>query len=262
MLVAGVAIAVFYRDYEPTILNPGPRSTATPAVLGIPFERVAIPSGGRRLDSFIVPALPSCAAPASVLLYHGVGETIADWIGAQKFLRAHCIASMVFDYSGHGMSSPHGSFRHLDEDAAAAYAAFVAKAPQGRHCVMSFSMGAGPLLDVAPRFTPAPDCVIVASAFTSLRAFAVVHGTPAWVMAMVPDDWDNEKAIAHLRAPLLIVHSRADRTNPFWMGERLYAAAPQPKHFAPLTGFRHNAPYMTPNEAWWTPAMRFIRGDR
>jgi len=90
-------------SFEKTALNPGLHSSATPVDIGLPFTRVSIHSGQRRLDGFLVRAPETCPAPsAAVLLFHGRNETAPDWIKAQKYLHDRCVSSLIFDYSGHG----------------------------------------------------------------------------------------------------------------------------------------------------------------
>src|ERR1051326_6172099 len=157
-------------SFERKTLNPGVRSNATPADVGLKFERIRIESGARTLDGFTVTADPLCRTTAAMLIFHGRGETIADWIGVQKRLHESCISSMVFDYSGHGRSSPPGTIANLNADAASAYAVFPKACPGWvRRCLLSHSMGGGPMLYAATRSKMSPDCVVIASPFTSLR---------------------------------------------------------------------------------------------
>jgi putative redox protein len=51
--------------------------------------------------------------------------------------------------------------------------------------------------------------------------------------------YDHSDAVADLGRPLAIVHSPDDRTVPIGEGERLFAAAQQPKAFLPLIGADH-----------------------
>jgi len=93
-------------SFEKNTLNPGELSQATPADFGLPFERISIPSNDRQLDAFLVRAEASCQPALALLIFHGRGETTADWIDVQKFLHRKCVSSLTFDYSGHGRSSP------------------------------------------------------------------------------------------------------------------------------------------------------------
>jgi pimeloyl-ACP methyl ester carboxylesterase len=200
-------------SFDKKALNPGVRSNATPADVGLRFERLSIPSGPRRLDGFLVRAEPSCAKTAAVLIFHGRGETAADWIKVQRRLHDSCISSLVFDYSGHGRSSPPGTIDNLNADAVAAYAAFVKAFPQPeRRCLLSHSLGGGPMLFAATSPNVSPDCVVAASPFSSLREIAEGGGLPRWLGFFMPDAWNNVEAAAHLKPPMLWLHSRTDHS--------------------------------------------------
>ena len=245
---------------ERAMISTGPNGLETPATVGLTYERLKIPSGPRLLDGYLVEASSSCQFRAAVLIFHGVGETISQWVNVQRVLYDRCISSVVFDYSGNGDSSPPGTVRNLREDAIAAYtrfhAHFVAKGPV---CTLGFSMGNAVLLDAYTEFHPPPACMIVGGAFSSARDGAVhAWGIPGWISHLLPDQWNNVAAISRSHPPLLVLHSDADQANPLWMGERLYQAAPPPKGFVVLHGLRHDAAYRGPIEQWWEPAIRFI----
>jgi fermentation-respiration switch protein FrsA (DUF1100 family) len=247
---------------EKEFLVTGPNGPETPASLGVPFERLKIASGDRQLDGFLVRASPTCQPQIAVLIFHGVGETISQWVKAQQFLHEHCVSSIVFDYSGHGDSTKPGTFRNLREDAVAAYRAFAVQfAGYGRRCVFGFSMGNGPMLESITNLRPQPSCVIVAAAFSSLRDAGARRGSPKFVLYLIPDIWDNVEAVSRNHAPLLVVHSDVDSVNPVSMGQRIFDAAPEPKEIVVLHGFQHNAPYVNPVEEWWKPALQFMKGE-
>ena len=245
---------------ERAMISTGPNGPETPATVGLAYERLKIPSGSRLLDAYLVEAVSSCRPRAALLIFHGVGETISQWVNVQRFLYDHCISSVVFDYSGNGDSSPPGTVRNLHQDATAAYAQFHTHfGATSRVCALGFSMGNAILLDAYTEFHPAPDCMIVGGAFSSAREGAVhAWGIPGWMAHGFPDQWNNVSAISRSHPPLLVVHSDADRANPLWMGERIYQAAPQPKQLVVLRGLRHNAVYSGPIEQWWAPVVTFI----
>ena len=241
------------------ILTTGPNGPETPASVGVPYERVAIPSGARSLDSYLVTAPANCADPPVLVIYHGVQETISLWVRAQQYLYAHCMTSLVFDYTGSGDSSRPASLRAVNEDGVAAYAFARSRFPENRVYVFGHSMGNGIMLDAIAHFSSRPTGVIVANAFASLRAFA---GRAGWVYGilarLIPDWWDNVKSVAAVHTPLLVVASDADRVNPAADGEKIFAAALEPKKFVLLHGFKHNAPYQTADAAWWGATLEFV----
>ena len=248
-------------SFEKNTLNPGELSQATPADFGLPFERVSIPSSDRKLDGFLVRAETSCQPALALLIFHGRGETVADWIGVQKFLHHKCVSSLVFDYSGHGRSSPPGTIDNMNEDSVAALDAFLKFFPaSGRRCLLSHSLGGGPLLYAATHGNGKPDCVIVASPFSSLRDIAIRGGGPEQVMLKLPDVWNNVEAARRLPIPLFWVHSRADKTIPLDLGQRVYDAKTGAKAADVIDGFDHNAIYKEMPDAIWSPIIEFAKG--
>jgi len=253
--------------FEGKFLTTGPNGPETPRTVGVPYERVAIPSSGRMLDAYLVKASPTCDPNVALLMFHGVQETISEWVKAQRFLYDHCVSSLVFDYSGHGDSSRPGSIANLNDDAVAAYSYFVSRfGSQTRLCVLGHSMGNAALLESLSSFQPAPSCVVVGSAFSSLRDMGAhgphsLRGFLRVLLYIMPDDWDNVKNVAHNHVPLLVVHSDTDSVNPIEMGKQVFEAAPPPKRMVVLHGFKHNALYQRPDEAWWTPVLNFVKGE-
>ena len=240
-------------------LSTGPNGAQTPASLGVPFERVSIPSGSRRLDGYLVRAPSDCKDPPAILLYHGFKETVSDWPAAQAILWRHCVSSLVFDSSGQGDSTRPASLGHLAEDVPAAWTfARASFAAPTRLYVMGHSMGDALMLAAEPGLEPQPAGVIVADTFSSLKDFWAAHGTNGLALALVPPVWDNAKAIRQVRAPVLVVQSDADRMTPLEQGERVYAAANQPKRLAVLHGYKHNGLRFRTTDAWWVPVLDFV----
>jgi fermentation-respiration switch protein FrsA (DUF1100 family) len=52
--------------------------------------------------------------------------------------------------------------------------------------------------------------------------------------------YDSASKIRRVRAPVLIMHGDADETVPFWMGERLFELANEPKRFVRFPGAAHS----------------------
>ena len=240
-------------------LSTGPNGPETPASLGVPFERVSIPSHGRRLDGYLVRAPADCRDPPAILIYHGFDETISFWVQAQEILWRHCVSSLVFDPSGSGDSTRPASLMNLAEDAPSAYAFARGRfAAPVRLYVMGHSMGDAVMLAAEPGLSPPPAGVIVADAFASLKEFYALHGVSRILLAAMPDWWDNAKAVRQVHVPVLVVHSDADILTPLEQGRRLYAAANPPKQIAVLHGFKHNGLRRDTSDDWWGPVLGFV----
>jgi len=249
---------------ETRALTTGPNGPATPASVGVPFERLAIPSGARRLDSYVVPAAPRCENPSVILIYHGVQETISDWVRAQKFLYDHCVSSVIFDYTGSGNSSRPARFEAVGEDSISAYEFTRHRFPSKSLYILGHSMGNGPMLEAVPHFSSPPAGAIVANAFAALRSYAGIQNNSFYRLLSytIPDWWDNVRSIAKLHVPALVIHSDTDAVNPVSDARKIFAAAQQPKKLVILHGYEHNSVYSNPTEEWWVAVLAFISSHK
>jgi alpha-beta hydrolase superfamily lysophospholipase len=257
LVVAGAAVGL--NVYSAQLLATGPNGPETPASAGVPFERVSIPSHGRSLDGYLVRAPGDCKDPPAVLIYHGFNETISYWVQAQALLWRHCVSSLVFDPSGDGDSTRPAGVWTLTQDAPSAWA-FARRHFAGptRLYVMGHSLGDAVMLQAEPGLDPQPAGVIVADSFASLKDFLARRGTSPLLVGLMPDLWDNVRAMQKVRAPLLMVQSDADTLTPMDGAERVYAAAHSPKHFAVVHGFKHNGSRRRTSETWWDPVLAIV----
>lgn len=240
-------------------LATGPNGPQTPATVGVPFERVSIPSHGRRLDGYLVRAPADCPNAPAILIYHGFNETISYWVEAQQLLWRHCVSSLVFDPSGMGDSTRPASLIHLAEDAPAAWAFARAHFPATtRLYAMGHSLGDAVMLQAEPTLSPQPSGVIVADAFASLKDFWAGRGTSKVLLGAMPDVWNNADAIRDVHVPVLVVGSDADTVTPLEGGRRIYEAANPPKQLAVVHGFKHNGSRRHTSEDWWAPVLGFV----
>jgi hypothetical protein len=234
----------------------------TPETYGISSERVRISSDHRFLDASIVIAPSTKQTPDVVLIFHGSEETISCWAFVQKILYDQGISSLVFDYSGFGNSSHPGSIKNLNKDALSVYSYSVSKFKNDNIYVLGFSLGNAPMLASIHDFKPAPSGVIVGSAFSSLRELGKYSGKTnglfKTLINFIPDVWNNTLAIKDNFAPLLVLHSDSDASNPLFMGQKIHAAANNPKQFVLLHGLKHNAPIGDSCQTWWKPVIQFI----
>ena len=233
---------------------------ATPAQFGVAWTPFTIDSEGRTLRASLVMAGPSCKKPVAVLLFHGRDESLSDWAKAQAFLSRQCVSSIMFDYSGNGDSTGPATMANLNADGVAAWRVFVQKFPTGRRCVLAHSMGNAIMLHDTPSFAPPPDCVVSANGFSSVEDFVRVSGAPSLFALLLHGVWDNTEAVKRVTAPLMVVHSDADKTIPAFMSKRLDDAAPGQAQRVTLHGFGHDALYEDPNLDWWKPVLAFVKG--
>ncbi|MHC4249117.1 MAG: alpha/beta hydrolase [Planctomycetota bacterium] len=180
------------------------------------------------------------AARVTILFLHGNAGNVShrwSWLRGLSRLPADVLA---IDYRGYGRSEGSPSEEGIYLDAEAAYRHLTESrgvAPE-RIVVYGRSLGGAPACEVASRF----ECggLVLQSTFTSAPDMSgrVVPLVPlGWAMGT---SFDCESMIARVKAPVLIIHSRADRVVPYWMGERLFATASEPKDFVSLDRSLHN----------------------
>jgi uncharacterized protein len=229
--------------------------TAGPGV-----SRHAIRSGGNRLDAVLVRP-ESAAAQASVLICHGIGETVELWHEVQQLLAASGVASLVFDYSGYGRSGGFFTASQSEKDAVAAF-----------HClerltaplpVDLFGMSLGSAIAATIVGKVAANRLVLCGAFTSLRKAAVSVGIPQVFEFGVPAIWDTEDALRSCPVPVLIVHGEKDRLFPVSMAEQLAASCASPCELAIVPNVSHSDPFYHPQLSYWGSIVaRFLLRDQ
>ncbi len=142
-------------------------------------------------------------------------------------------------YSGNpGDPSEQGLYR--DGRAALTFLA-AAGAPAERIVLYGESLGTGVAVHLARERAPA--AVVLEAPYSSIADVAQARFPLLPVKSLILDRFDSMNKIAALAAPVLIVHGARDWTIPIRFGERLFAAAAEPKklHVYPDAG--HNDLY-------------------
>lgn len=210
----------------------------TPAEAGLTHRDVAFESeDGERLHGWWIDAQSS--PMGHVLLCHGNAGNIGDRILHASLLTAAGFDVLLFDYRGYGQSSGRTSEPGTYRDARAALAC-LARQPgldASRILYLGESLGGAVALELA--LTHPPAGLVLLSTFTSVRDLARVH-YPFIPAALLPDPYPSLRRIAHLSAPLLIVHGERDEIVPLSQAKALFEAAPGQKRMRIMPGVAHN----------------------
>ena len=166
---------------------------------------------------------PNPASTYTILYIHGNAEDLGDIQPVLQQLQTIGFSVFAYDYRGYGTSQGKPSERNAYRDVDTAYEYLTQKLgvlPE-RIIVYGRSVGAGSAVDLAARKPVAG--LIMESAFTS--AFRVVVPIP-----ILPfDKFRNIDKIKRVNCPVLVMHGRVDEVVPFQHGQRLFAAASEPK---------------------------------
>jgi fermentation-respiration switch protein FrsA (DUF1100 family) len=176
----------------------------------------------------------------AILYSHGNGgnlsmrqESIIRWRNATGK------AVLIYDYPGYGKSTGKPTEAGCYAAANAAYDWLVEeqKVSPSQLVLLGSSLGGAMAVDLASR----RECraLILVNAFTSFPDMA--QKTVPWLPArwLVSNRLDNLSKIGKCDVPIFITHGTADTLVPFSQGERLFAAAKEPKRFFPRPGDGH-----------------------
>ena len=239
--VAGALYAVFLVVLflaQRSLLYPsaGRGRPMAPAEAGLPeFMGVTLTTAdGERLEAWWKPPTPGRAL---TVYFHGNGGMLWNRRGRARLLTTEGRGLLLVSYRGYSGSTGTPTERGLHLDGLAAYDFAVKAAEPSRTVLYGESLGTGVAVRLASERAVAG--VILDSAYTST---ADVAKTAYWFMPislLMKDQYRSSERIAKLTAPLLFLHGDADHVIPIALGERLFAAAPEPKRFVRLPGTDH-----------------------
>jgi fermentation-respiration switch protein FrsA (DUF1100 family) len=187
-------------------------------------------------------APPGWKPESGALLYaHGnAGNLSHRGERVQRWVESTGRGVLIFDYPGYGRSTgrPSEASCYAAGESAHAWLKETMRVPEDDVILYGGSLGGAVAIDLATRHRCR--ALLLVSAFTSFPDMA--QKTVPWLPArwLLRNRFDNLRKIPTVRGPVLIAHGTADRLVPFAQGERLFAAAPEPKRFVPLPGLDHN----------------------
>jgi uncharacterized protein len=253
ILIWVVVVAAVYAAQRRLLYFPV-KDRVSPAAQGLSgvAEVVIATPDGTRLIAWWRPPQPGKAV---VLYFHGNGGSIAGRAGRVRLLEEAGVGSLLLSYRGYG-----GSTGSPSETALVADGILVRDwlerekgiAP-AQIVVTGESLGTGVAVQVAAARRSGG--VLLESPYTSLTEVAAGRYWWVPVHTLMSDRFASIEHIRRIQAPLLIVHGTLDAVVPFAMGERLLAAAAEPKRLLRLEGAGHIAPW---RDAAWPDIRAFL----
>lgn len=214
------------------IASPGPGASSAPAH--------STPT--QQLEMWWLPH-PDATAP-TLLYYHGTFRNLPQNLHKIDALRAAGFAVLAVEYRGWGQSSAiTPSEQSILQDADVAFAELQRREPRARQRVLyGHSMGSGVAVDVASR-NPSREygAVILESAITSFDDVAREAGWLARLLASFNTQrFASIEKISQVQVPVLMLHGTQDTTVPIVLGQKLFAAANDPKQWQAVPGGAHS----------------------
>ncbi len=243
--------AYFWWTQDQKIFKPLEKLASNPGRLGMEYDEVKIPVGNGdqnlELDAFWVPAADE-DAPA-VLYLHGQDDNIGKNLFHTLHLHQSGFNVLVVDYRGFGDS--YHKYEHLpipsqdsvfeDAEAAWIYLTNDLRFEDENVFIYGHSLGAAIAIELATHYGDAGG-LILESGFTSVKDMAHEKMWVTWclpVEELLNHKFDSIGKIREIKMPILFIHGKDDEKVPYWMTERLHAAAREPKDLRLIEGGGH-----------------------
>lgn len=245
-LIGGYAVilgAVFVM--QRTLLYPAGSDVpdaAMAAAAGIQAVTTETPDGLQLTHWYVPPSEPN--GPVLVV-FHGNAGHVGDRVPKLAELMRAGFGLLLAGYRGYGGNPGRPNEEALSADARLLldWLAGQGVAPE-RTVLYGESLGTGIAVKMATERPAA--AVILEAPFTTVAEVAQTHYWYLPARWMVLDRWDSRSRIARINAPLLLMHGLRDRTTPVRFGQRLFAAAVDPKEILLVDEAEHSNLYDMP----------------
>jgi fermentation-respiration switch protein FrsA (DUF1100 family) len=195
--------------------------------------------------------LPNPRARFTIWFFHGNAEDLGDLEPWLLVLRDAGFSAFAFDYPGYGASDgrPTEASLYASARAARRHLRDNLNVPAAQTLIFGRSVGGGPAVQMATEERVGG--LILQSTFTSV--YRVLTG----VRVLPFDYFENERKLAHVSCPSLIMHGRRDEVIPYSHGEALFAAAREPKRSLWVPGAAHNDFLNVAGRSFWEALREF-----
>ncbi|NJO04661.1 MAG: alpha/beta fold hydrolase [Chloroflexaceae bacterium] len=239
ILAAGyiTLVALVFFHQERLAYFPQPGLFESPENWGYTYEDVWLDTAdGVRIHGWYVPAAEPRGA---AIFFHGNGNNIDSNAHELRALQLFGFNTLMLDYRGYGLSegSPIEAGLYHDADAAWRYMTETRGIAPKSIVLVGQSLGGGVATYLAQQHDVAG--VVLMATFTSMADVGAEHYSFLPVHLLSRNRYPSLARLPDIQAPLLIIHSRDDRTIGFSHAERLYAAANEPKTLIALDGYGH-----------------------
>lgn len=248
LLIAFVTIALSYatllilvRVFESQFVffpnNPGRlEGDWHPAGLPVHDASFTAPDGVKLYGWWI----PAEGAQYTFLAFHGNASNIANRADIYAFLHETPANVLAVEYRGYGHSEGTPSEQGIYRDAQAGYRYLVDALHIPPETIISFGQSLGTAVATHLAAHNRVAALILEAPFPSAsavarRSFPFLPG----LSLLVYSQFDTEARVRSLHVPVMIVHCKKDPVLPFAFGERVFAAAPNPKMFVPIDASCH-----------------------
>jgi hypothetical protein len=225
------------------------RTPESVGLTGVEPVKITTPDG----ETLLAWHAPAPAGQPTLLYLHGNGGGISDRPLKYAAFKQAGFGVLALSYRGYEGSTGSPSEQGLVSDATAAYD-WLAGRGADRILLLGESLGSGVAVQLAAKRKV--KALVLEAPFAS----AVDIGAKAYwflpVRLLMKDQYRSIDYIAHVKAPLLVLHGKRDGIVPFEQGRRLFEAANQPKQFVSLDKMGHE---LIGEASLWQREIEFFR---
>jgi fermentation-respiration switch protein FrsA (DUF1100 family) len=235
-VIYGGVLALLYAKQD-ALLFPADRSGLDVAAAEVPgLESVTFPTpDGLELTAWF--RAPAPGKP-TLVYFHGNGGNLMLRIGRVRFFAATGWGLLFMEYRGYGGNPGRPSETGLHEDASGAMLFLASQnVADNRVILYGESLGTGIAVWLATQKHVA--AVILDSPYTSIADVAQSHFWFLPVQLLIKNRFDLLARIGGINAPLFVMQGALDNVVPPAMGQKVYAAAREPKAFWSGTETQH-----------------------
>ena len=251
VMTAGFFALVRYLE-SAGVFFPSRDMAVHPSVMGLTWEDVYFKSK----DNITLNAwfFKNPHARSTLIFAHGNAGNMSDRLFKVKFFHDLGLNVFIFDYRGYGKSQGKPSEAGIYLDAQGAYDYLQSRGDVNMKNIILYgaSLGGTVVIDLATHRNAA--LLVVEASFSNATDMAHIHYpfVPSFVLSL---KFNSINKVRQLSIPKLFIHSPEDQVVPFWIGEKLFLAAREPKEFLKIHG-GHNDGSITTDPA---AAGEFIR---
>ena len=234
----GLGGYAMFKQFELSqVYHPSREIHGDAAALQRPFEDIRfVAEDGVNLHGWFFPGERASARENWVILQcHGNGGNISGRLMHFQALLSTGASLLAFDYRGYGRSEGSPGEEGTYADARAAYAWLIEKGFKGEDIVvLGESLGGGIGSQLATERTI--KALILERTFTSVPDVGAEIFPFLPVRTLSSIKYDTINRLSRIDVPILVLHGRNDEIVRYHHGEKLFAAAGEPKMFRELEG--------------------------
>ena len=197
----------------------------------------------------------------TVLFCHGNAGNITHRLANVAYLTQLGINVFIFDYRGYGKSQGAPGEEGLYRDAVAAYEYLLSRKDIDHTRIVLFGRSLGGAVAVELATKKPCDKLILESTFTSVKEMTKAMFGNWPVHYLVKSQFNSLAKIGGIHVPILCFHGTQDSIVPLELGQRLFAAANEPKVFYAIEGADHNDTYDIGGREYFERFSQFIHSD-